>query len=55
MTLLGLLQPHGDGGRVTPRGTDWIHRLQPLYCLSFIDQFWDLCRRDLWPETAVLE
>jgi len=55
LRLLGLLRAHDDGWRVTPWGADWVHRLQQLYSLSFIDQFWESCRREAWPETVVLE
>ena len=52
---LGIAQREGKDWFVKPRGADWIHRVQQLYSLSWIDLFWGHCLQKPWPEEIVLE
>jgi coproporphyrinogen III oxidase-like Fe-S oxidoreductase len=50
LRVLGLAHRLLDGGYVlTERGSIWVHRLQALFSLAYIDQLWGLARRDPWP------
>jgi oxygen-independent coproporphyrinogen-3 oxidase len=52
---LGLARKNGEEWRLTDRGADWVHRLQSLFSLSFIDQLWSRCKTEAWPERVVLK
>lgn len=48
------LHVNGNSWRLTDRGADWVHRLQSLYSLSFIDQLWTKCKEEPWLPRAIL-
>jgi len=50
----GLMKRTRDGYRITHRGAYWIHRLQNLCTLSYIDHLWGRCRSSAWPQEVVL-
>ena len=55
LSLLGFASHQGNTWRLNDRGADWIHRLQSLYSLTFIDQMWTRCRNEPWPDQVLLE
>ncbi len=50
----GLAARTSTGYAITTAGAYWIHRLQNEYSLSYINRLWGTCRRNAWPEEAVL-
>jgi oxygen-independent coproporphyrinogen-3 oxidase len=54
LILMKLLEPSDDGYRVTKPGAYWIHRLQNEYSLSYINHLWGTCRKESWPNEAIL-
>ena len=54
MRLLGWLRPDPAGWRVTESGAIWGHRLQALYSLAYIDDLWQRCQHEPWPDRVVL-
>lgn len=42
------------GWTLTENGAIWVHRLQSLYSLTYIDELWQRCREDGWPRQVVL-
>lgn len=54
LKALGWMEERSGEWRINPRGADWIHRLQQLYSLSWIDLFWGKCQREAWPEEITL-
>lgn len=49
LARLGIAVRDGEDWVITPRGADWVHRVQQLYSLSWIDQFWGACMAEAWP------
>jgi oxygen-independent coproporphyrinogen-3 oxidase len=54
MIPLKLLERVDGGYRVTKRGAYWIHRLQNVYSLSYINHLWGTCRKEPWPSKVRL-
>lgn len=52
--MLGLSRPERDGWSLTERGAVWVHRLQTLYSLSYVDLLWRRCQQQAWPREVVL-
>jgi oxygen-independent coproporphyrinogen-3 oxidase len=58
--LLGVLcaarLAHRDaaGWTITERGAIWVHRLQTLFSLAYIDELWQRCQNEPWPQEVVL-
>lgn len=40
---------------LTERGAMWVHRLQMLYSLSYIDELWSQAQQEPWPAQIVLD
>ena len=51
---LGWMEEKSGEWQIKPRGADWVHRLQQLYSLSWIDLFWERCQGEAWPEEVSL-
>jgi len=45
----------GETWKLNDPGADWVHCLQSLYSLSFIDQLWKRCKLEAWPESVQLK
>lgn len=54
LRLTGMLRREGSSWRVTELGSVWMHRVQQLFSISYIDDLWDACQREPWPEKVVL-
>jgi len=54
LKTMGWMEERGGSWRISPRGADWVHRLQQLYSLSWIDLFWERCQGEAWPKDVVL-
>src|SRR5262249_28319552 len=54
MRALGMIRKEGDDWRVTEFGAVWMHRLQQMFSITYIDDLWDACRREAWPKEVVL-
>jgi len=54
MRLLGLARRDGQDWAITSWGADWIHRVQQLFSLSWIDLFWSACMKEAWPKEIKL-
>ena len=39
---------------VTEFGAVWMHRLQQLFSITYIDDLWERCGREAWPTEVVL-
>lgn len=51
----GLAKREGLVWHLNHRGADWVHQLQSLYSLSYIDQLWKQCDMEPWPERVALK
>jgi len=51
---LGLAYKDRDEYRLTEQGAIWVHRLQSLFSLTYIDELWQRCQKEAWPEEVVL-
>lgn len=55
LRVLGLARRHPGGDyHLTERGSIWVHRLQALFSLAYIDQLWGTARGDPWPDAVPL-
>ncbi len=54
MRLLGMGRLDGDIWRVTEFGSVWMHRIQQLFSITYIDSLWDKARTEPWPQEVVL-
>lgn len=54
LAALGMARRQGGRWRLTESGAVWVHRLQSLFSLSYIDLLWTQCREQAWPEEVVL-
>lgn len=54
LRLTGMISRHGDIWKVTERGAVWMHRLQQLFSITYIDDIWERCHQDAWPQEVVL-
>lgn len=55
LNAMGWMNEEAGEWHITPRGADWVHRLQQLYSLSWIDLFWEQCQTEAWPKEVLLE
>lgn len=54
MRRLGWLRENSEGFTVTNAGAYWIHRLQNVYSLRYLERLWGACLREPWPKTVCL-
>ena len=54
MRMAGLARHDATGWKITERGAVWVHRLQSLFSLSYIDELWTRCRHEAWPTEVAL-
>jgi menaquinone C8-methyltransferase len=54
LQLAGFARRDATGWEVTERGAIWVHRLQSLFSLSYIDELWMRCRHEAWPQEVAL-
>ena len=55
LRLMGMTRREGARWRVTELGAVWMHRLQQLFSITYIDEVWAQCRAEAWPREVVLE
>ena len=55
LMAMGWMEEQAGSWQITSRGADWVHRLQQLYSLSWIDLFWEKCQCEAWPNEVVLQ
>jgi len=53
-TMAGLLRQRGDEVRLTDRGAYWLHALQDLFSIGYVDRVWGAARSQPWPPTMPL-
>ena len=51
---LGLLRRVQTGYDVTHSGAYWIHRIQNVFSLQYLEHVWGACRREAWPQEVAL-
>jgi oxygen-independent coproporphyrinogen-3 oxidase len=54
LRLFGMAHRQRRGWRVTEFGAVWMHRLQQLFSITYIDDVWAQCRKEAWPKEVVL-
>jgi hypothetical protein len=54
LRLFGMARREGLHWRVTEFGAVWMHRVQQLFSISYIDEVWEQCRAEPWPKAVVL-
>ena len=54
LRLLGMARREGRRWRVSEFGAVWMHRLQQLFSITYIDQVWQQCQAEAWPQEVVL-
>jgi hypothetical protein len=54
LVTAGLATRAGACLRLTEHGAVWVHRVQCLFSLTWIDAIWKHCQRDAWPSEIVL-
>jgi oxygen-independent coproporphyrinogen-3 oxidase len=54
LVLVGMTRRDGRGWRVTEFGAIWMHRLQQLFSISYIDDVWAQCQAEAWPTSVTL-
>ena len=54
LTAAGLARRDAAGWTITETGAIWVHRLQTLFSLTYIDDLWQRCRDQPWPQEVVL-
>jgi oxygen-independent coproporphyrinogen-3 oxidase len=54
LRLLGMARRETDSWCVTEFGAIWMHRMQQLFSISYIDDVWAQCQADPWPQAVVL-
>ena len=50
----GLARRDASGWTITEAGAIWVHRLQSLFSLAYIDDLWRRCQDRPWPQEIVL-
>ncbi|UCH46442.1 MAG: hypothetical protein JSU95_09915, partial [Betaproteobacteria bacterium] len=50
----GLAKRDAAGWNITETGAIWVHRVQSLFSLSYIDDLWQHCQDHPWPREVVL-
>jgi oxygen-independent coproporphyrinogen-3 oxidase len=54
LRLLGMARRSARNWHVTERGAIWMHRLQQLFSITYIDDRWAQCKPEPWPQAVVL-
>jgi oxygen-independent coproporphyrinogen-3 oxidase len=54
LRLLGMARREGTRWRVNEFGAVWMHRLQQLFSITYIDDVWQQCQAEAWPKAVVL-
>jgi len=54
LRLLGMIRREGSQWHVTEFGAVWMHRLQQLFSITYIDEVWSQCQKEAWPQAVVL-
>jgi hypothetical protein len=54
LRALGMARRESGDWRVTEFGAIWMHRLQQLFSITYIDDLWEHCRGEAWPREVVL-
>ena len=55
LRLLGMARRAAEGWRVTEFGAIWMHRVQQLFSITYIDDVWAQCKSEAWPKYVVLQ
>ncbi len=50
----GLARRDEAGWKITEAGAVWVHRLQSLFSLTYIDTLWQHCQDQPWPREVIL-
>jgi hypothetical protein len=50
MSAAGLARRDSAGWTITETGAIWVHRLQSLFSLTYIDDMWQRCQDQLGPK-----
>lgn len=54
LRLLRMAREEPDAWKVTEYGAVWMHRFQQLFSITYIDDLWERCHAEAWPEEVVL-
>lgn len=54
LRLLGMARRDGAHWRVSEFGAVWMHRVQQLFSITYIDDVWQQCLAEPWPKRVVL-
>lgn len=54
LCLLKMARENEAGWQVTEYGAVWMHRLQQLFSITYIDDLWEKCQAEAWPREVVL-
>lgn len=54
LCVAGLSQRDAAGWTITESGAIWVHRMQTLFSLTYIDDLWSHCQDHPWPQEIVL-
>ncbi|HEY3267715.1 MAG TPA: radical SAM protein [Armatimonadota bacterium] len=54
LAATGMARREGRAWRVTGFGAVWMHRLQQLFSITYIDDLWERCQSEPWPQEVVL-
>ena len=55
LRMLGLARRDRSRWHITEAGAIWMHRLQQLFSITYIDEVWSQCGKEAWPSQVVLE
>ncbi|MDQ2730415.1 MAG: radical SAM protein [Armatimonadota bacterium] len=54
LRFLRMARPEQGIWQVTEFGSVWMHRIQQLFSITYIDDLWDHCKKEAWPEEVRL-
>ena len=54
LSIMGFLDECDDEIVLTDRGAYWLHVLQDLFSLSYVDKLWGTSQQDPWPSRVIL-
>jgi coproporphyrinogen III oxidase-like Fe-S oxidoreductase len=54
LRLFGMVRRAGRDWHVTEFGAIWMHRMQQLFSITYIDDIWKQCMAEAWPKQVVL-
>jgi oxygen-independent coproporphyrinogen III oxidase len=54
LRLLRMARRNGTRWQVNEFGAVWMHRLQQLFSITYIDEVWMRCQAEAWPKEVVL-